>query len=198
MNCLLVLCLQDLAGEVDKLRQELNCSSTHEGSKKVDLVILVHNLAHKIPRLHQSVKPALSVLLDEVNAAKIPSILAITNKFAVSADRRQPAAATVIQAYEMSSSRSAVVNSSTYAVHEIEGASSTFQEKSVVVAGRRLANINAIMQGATQKMISAPISLIQLPFRRKEVVLSVEGVKTLRELVNRVLLDHEDDALMVS
>lgn len=188
--------LQDLAGEVDQLKQELNSLSMHEGSKKVDLVILVHNLAHKIPRLHQSVKPALSVLLDEVNAAKIPSILAITNKFAISADRRQPAAATVIQAYEMSSNRSVVVNSSAYAVHEIEGANSVVQEKSVDVAGRRLSNLNAIMQGATQKMISAPISLIQLPFRRKEVVLSVEGVKTLRELVNRVLLDHEDDDFM--
>lgn len=189
--------LQDLAGEVNQLKQELNCSSIHEASKKVDLVILVHNLAHKIPRLHQSVKPALSVLMDEVNSAKIPSILAITNKFAISADRRQQAAATVIQAYQMPSSFSVVMNSSTYAVHEIEGANSAVvQERSVDVAGRRLANLNAIMQGATQKIISAPISLIQRPFRRKEVVLPVEGVKHLRELVNKVLLDHEDAALM--
>eukprot|EP00250_Pteridium_aquilinum_P017677 c23734_g1_i2 orf=409-3576(+) len=189
--------LQDLAGEVNQLKQELTFSNIHEGSKKVDLVILVHNLAHKIPRLHQSVNPALSILMDEVSSAKIPSILAITNKFAVSADRRQPAAATVMKAYKMPSSLSVVVNSSTYAVHETQvGNGAVLQEKSVDVAGRRMANLNGIMQGATQRIFSAPISLIQLPFRRKAVVLPIEGVKSLRELVNRVLLDHEDAALM--
>lgn len=186
--------LQDLAGEVDRLKQELTLSSTDEGSTKVDLVILVHNLAHKIPRLHQSVKPALSILMDEVGAAKIPSILALTNKFAVSADRRQLAASTVIKTYQVPDNLSVVVNSSPYAVYELEGANNV--EKGVYAAGKRLANLNSIMQGATQRIMSGPISLIQFPFRKKEVVLPVEGVKTLRELVNGVLLDHEDAALM--
>ncbi|KAI5077717.1 hypothetical protein GOP47_0007541 [Adiantum capillus-veneris] len=186
--------LQDLTGEVEQLKQELAFSSTPDGTKKVDLVILVHNLAHKIPRLHHSVKPALSILTDEVAAAKIPSILAITNKFAVSADRRQSAAATVIKTYQVPDNHSVVVNSSPYAVHEFEGVNNV--DKTVLVAGRRLANLNSIMQGATQRIMSAPMNLIQLPFRRKEVVLPVEGVRNLRELVNGVLLDHEDAALM--
>ncbi|MCO5591357.1 hypothetical protein L7F22_045339 [Adiantum nelumboides] len=186
--------LQDLAGEVDLLKQELALSTTPDGSKKVDLVILVHNLAHKIPRLHHSVKPALSILMDEVASAKIPSILAITNKFAVSADCRQSAAATVIKTYQVPDNLSVVVNSSPYSVHELEAANNV--DKNVHAAGRRLAYLNGIMQGATQRIMSAPINLIQLPFRRKEVILPVEGVKNLRDLVNGVLLDHEDAALM--
>lgn len=190
--------LQDLQGEVDQLKEEVTFSNG-QGSKKVDLVILVHNLAHKIPRLHQSVnKPALSVLMEEISSAGIPNILAITNKFAVSADRRESAAATVIKAYQMPSNLSVIVNSSPYAVHGVGGVSNgVVQEKlSVDKGGRRMTNLNGIVQGATQRLISAPINLVQLPFRRKEVVLPVEGVKSLRELVNRVLLDHEDAALM--
>ncbi|KAH7286299.1 hypothetical protein KP509_33G068100 [Ceratopteris richardii] len=184
--------LQDLAGEADQLKQEL--SSARERSQKVDLVILVHNLAHKIPRMQQSVKPALSLLIDEVAAAEIPWILAITNKFAVSADRRQSASVTIIKAYEVPPNLCVVVNSSPYALYELDV--SNDMEKSVHVAGRRLANLNSIMQGATQKIISVPVNLVQYPFRKKRVILPVDGVKNLRELVESILLNHEDASLM--
>ena len=165
-----------------------------EGSKKVDLIILVHNLAHKIPRLHQSEKPALSVLLDEVASARIPRILAITNKFAVSAEQRQSASASVIRTYQIPSDLSVIVNSSPYVLqqHRVGGDDSSItQEKlGVDAVERRMANLN--------RLIAAPISLIQLPFRRKDMVLPIDGVKNLRDLVNRVLLEHEDATLRVS
>jgi hypothetical protein len=184
---------QDLTSEINQLRQEV---TPKDGSKKIDLIILVHNLAHKIPRLHHSDKPALSVLMDEVMSARIPSILAITNKFAVSADQRQSASASVSKAYQFPSDLSVVINSSPYALHQQYGVGSdknsvAAEDKlSVDVVQRRIANLN--------RLIAAPISLIQLPFRRKGLVLPIEGVKDLRDLVNRVLLEHEDATLTVS
>lgn len=187
--------LQDLAGEVNQLTQELTVSNGQLG-KKVDLVILVHNLAHKIPRLHQSSKPALSVVMDAVTTAGIPYVMAITNKFAVSADRRKTAAAAVMETYRVPSHQSVIVNSCPYAVHGIGDSSTDGLEKVIDERGRRSTALISMVQGARQRLISAPIHLVQLPFRRKEVVLPVEGVKTLCALVHRVLLDNEEVALL--
>ena len=126
-------------------------------------------------------------------SARIPRIIAITNKFAVSAEQRQSASASVIRTYQIPSDLSVIVNSSPYVLHQHrvggDNSSITQDKLGVDVVERRMANLN--------RLIAAPISLIQLPFRRKDMVLPIEGVKNLRDLVNRVLLEHEDATLRV-
>ena len=70
--------------EVRRFKEEL-LLGVHDLSRRTDLVIAVHNLAHRIPQYQQSntsrPQPALSLLLDEAKALGIPWILAVYNKW---------------------------------------------------------------------------------------------------------------------
>lgn len=183
--------LQDLPGEATRLKKELSIG-LGQPNKKIDLVILVHNLAHKIPRLHHSLaathpRPALSLLLDEVDAAGVPWVLAITNKFAVSADQLKSAVKTVVETYQVTSNMFVVVNSCAYAVHGIGTELHAWNSGEIT-------RVNNKMQGSVQRLISAPISLVQMPFRKKEVILPIEGVNTLWKIIDHVLMRYEESA----
>ncbi|EFJ12149.1 hypothetical protein SELMODRAFT_20285, partial [Selaginella moellendorffii] len=178
--------LQDLSYESEQLKNELSRADPY---KSLDLVVLVHNLAHKIPRLRQQAadhsRPALGTLLDEITTADVPFVLALTNKFAVSADRRQLASVAAMDAYKSTPDLTVVVNSCPYTVHGRGGTSESLLQSNS--GGDKV-------PGTAQRIISAPINLVQMPFRRKEEVLPVEGVKNLRALVHRVLLTREEAA----
>lgn len=155
--------------------------------KKLDLVILVHNLAHKIPHVRnpavkraQAQRPALTVLLDEVVAAGIPLILAITNKFAVSADQRQVCAAGVMDTYQVPPSLTVLVNSCPYKRSGVQ-----------VHSDGHPADAAA---GGSKSLRSRSMKLVQMPFRRSNELLPVQGVKSLQELIHTVLLSSEEDA----
>ncbi|KAL3682223.1 hypothetical protein R1sor_000245 [Riccia sorocarpa] len=188
--------MQDLPNEAENLKQELSASVGQYG-RKVDLVILVHNLGHKVSRLHLhhhhhtgerlTPRPALSVLLDEVQKAGIPLLLAITNKFAVSADRRLVAARTVMTEYRVSPRQAVLVNSRPHTVH---GVASETLESSPPAEGPDPPKV----QNAAQRLLSNSISFVPRPFRRKEVVLPSEGVKKLTTLVHEVLQSKEEAA----
>ncbi|KAH9331782.1 hypothetical protein KI387_003890, partial [Taxus chinensis] len=194
--------LQDLPGEVTRLKQELSFGAG-QLNKRIDLIVLVHNLAHKIPFLHHTLnktnpcpaathsRPALLWLMDEVAAAGIPWVLAITNKYAVSADRRMSAANAVMEIYQVPSNISVVLNSRSYVVHGTGTESSAFSSSEI---NSKEHTGNNKIQGAAQWLISAPMNLVQMPFRKKEVILRVEGVNTLRKIIHQVLKSHEDHA----
>lgn len=187
--------LQDLPAEATHLKKELSIG-LGQLNKKIDLVILVHNLAHKIPRLHYPLaathsRPALSLLLDEVDAAGVPWVLAITNKFAVSADQLKLTAKNVVETYQVHSNMFVVVNSCAYAVHGIGTELNGWN--SGEITSKEL-NANNRIQGSVQRLISAPISLVQMPFRKKEVILPIEGVNTLWKIIQHVLMSNEESA----
>lgn len=188
------LALQDLVNETERLRQEVRLSAGRSG-KKLDLIILVHNLAHKIPRLHggdsRRPRPALGVLLDEVTTAGIPVVLAITNKFAVSADRRHLAALTIMNTYQVPASLTVVVNSCPYSVHGLSSESLD----SLVPALE--ASSKGPVQGAAQRLFFGPMRLVPRPFGKREVVLPTEGINKLISLVHNVLSDQEESAFEV-
>jgi hypothetical protein len=209
----------------------------------------------------------------------VPLILAVTNKFATSAERRYPAAASVMEAYHVSPSHVAIVNSRPYIVQgalhpadraklivpavgppgvekekeskgkgdrresdrgagdetpegredgrAVEASPSRNPEASGAPGGLSakgesgppIASISGSLsstgassggggsgssglpgglpagafQGTASFVASAPRSLN--PFKRKELVLPVEGVKELRDLVHSALELDEEQAL---
>lgn len=170
--------LQDLPGDAQRLHKEL-AVKVGPNSKKLDLVIVVHNLSHKIPQMRASSRPALALLIDEVAAAGVPYILTITNKFAVSADRRQLATMAVMETYQMPPNRSVVVNSCPHVVHGIVADSMSEKEGA----------------GWQPRLLAGSMNLVQRPFRKKEVVKPSEGIENLQALVHRVLLEQEEAAM---
>lgn len=159
-------------------------------SQKTDLVILVHNLSHRIPRYGQSKaspQPALSLLLDEAKTVGIPWVLAITNKFSVSAHEQKTSINGVLQAYQASPTLTEVVNSCPYVMPTSVGVELSWRAEDTVPdrnsVGRRL--------------IFAPLNLVRRPFRRKPSILPVDGVTSLCQLVHRVLRNNEEAALQV-
>ncbi|KAG0584295.1 hypothetical protein KC19_3G200400 [Ceratodon purpureus] len=171
--------LQDLPGDAQRLQKEL-AVKVGPNSKKIDMVILVHNLAHKIPQMRASSRPALALLMDEVTAAGVPFILTITNKFAVSADRRQIATQGVLDTYQVPPTRSVVVNSCPHVVHG-------------VVTDTLVENEGGGWQ--PQRLITGSMNLVQRPFRKKEVVQPSQGIENLQALVHSVLLEQEEAAM---
>jgi len=171
--------LQDLPGDAQRLHKEL-AVKVGPYSKKLDLVILVHNLAHKIPQMRASSRPALALLLDEVAAARVPFILTITNKFAVSADRRQIATMGVMDTYQVPLNRSVVVNSCPHVVHGVATDSLVETESS---------------GWQPQRIISGSMNLVQRPFRKNPMVQKAEGIENLQALVHSVLLEQEEAAM---
>lgn len=177
--------LQDLNREVSRFRDEL-WMGIRDLSRKTDLIVLVHNLSHKIPRYNQSdmsqQKPVLSLLLDEAKSLGIPWVLAITNKFSVSAHQQKAAVDAVVQAYQASLSTTEVINSFPYVMPGAASASLSWGATGGDSDGRK----------GAQKLLFAPINLVRKPFQKKDIVLSVEGVTSLCQLVHRVLRSQEE------
>ncbi|MBA0832175.1 hypothetical protein Goarm_016581 [Gossypium armourianum] len=181
--------LQELAMEASRFKDEL-WRGIRDLSKKTDLIVLVHNLSHKIPQYNHpdalQQYPALSVLLDEAKALGIPWVLAITNKFSVSAHQQRAAINTVVQAYQASPSTTEVVNSCPYVMPGAASASLPWGVISSEDSDGRM---------GVQKLLSAPIDLVRRPFQRKDIVFPVERVNSLCHLVHRVLRSHEEASL---
>ncbi|XP_019263726.1 PREDICTED: uncharacterized protein LOC109241438 isoform X3 [Nicotiana attenuata] len=190
------LCYSDSAGVN---LQNLNMEATHfrddlwkgirDLSKKTDLVILVHNLSHRIPRYSDSnasqPQPAICLLLNEAKSLGIPWILAITNKFSVSAHQQKAAISAALKEYQASPSTTEVINSCPYVMPSAAGAPQSWYTEGKDHEG---------MNGA-QKLIFAPLELVRRPFQKKASILPVDGVSALCELVHRVLRSHEEAAL---
>ncbi|XP_040993723.1 uncharacterized protein LOC121240371 isoform X1 [Juglans microcarpa x Juglans regia] len=156
--------LQDLNGEISRFRDEL-WMGIRDLNQKTDLIVLVHNLSHKIPRYNHSdlsqQKPVLSLMLDEAQSLGIPWVLAITNIFSVSANQQKAAVDAVVQAYQVSLSATAVINSCPYVIPSAASASSWD-------------------------------AIVRRPFQKKDIVLPMEGVSSLCQLVHRVLQSHAE------
>lgn len=161
-------------------------------SRKTDLIVLVHNLSHKIPRYNCSSasgqqQPALSLLLNEAKSLGIPWVLAITNKFSVSAHQQRAAIDAVMQAYQASPSTTEVINSCPYVMPGAVSASLSWDASGGDSDGR----------SGAQKLLHAPINLVWRPFQRKDNILPVEGINSLGQLVHRVLRTHEEVSFQV-
>ncbi|KAK4408707.1 hypothetical protein Sango_0451700 [Sesamum angolense] len=179
--------LQNLSMEASRFRDEL-WKGIRDLSQKIDLVVLVHNLSHRIPRYGQSntsQPPALSLLLDEAKSLGVPWVLAITNKFSVSAHQQKVAINAVLQAYQASPSLTEVINSCPYVMPSAVGDSLSWRTTNTVPDGTN----------SSQKLIFAPINLVRRPFQKKPAVLPVEGVTALCQLVHGVLRSNEEAAL---
>ncbi|KAG8642010.1 uncharacterized protein LOC110627971 isoform X2 [Manihot esculenta] len=181
--------LQELNKEVSRFRDEL-WMGIRELSRKTDLIILVHNLSHKIPRSSNqnasSQQPVLSLVLDEAKALGIPWVLAVTNKFSVSAHQQKTAIDAVLHAYQSSLSTMEVVNSCPYVIHTAAASASLSLAAAERDSGGRM---------GAQNLIFAPFNLVRRPFQRRDTVFPVEGVNSLCQLVHRVLRSHEEASL---
>lgn len=190
LNPCLVFSLQDLNREVSRFRDEL-WMGIRDLSRKTDLIVLVHNLSHKIPRYNHpdmiQQKPVLSLLLDEAKSLGIPWVLAVTNRFSVSAHQQKAAVDAVVQAYQASLSTTGVINSCPYVMPGAASASLSWGATGADSDGR---------MGA-QKLLSVPMNLVRRPFQKKDIVLPVEGVKPLCQVVHRVLRSHEEASFQV-
>lgn len=183
--------MQNLNMEASRFRDDL-WKGIRDLSQKIDLVVLVHNLSHRIPRYGQSSAsqppPALSLLLDEAKSLGVPWVLAITNKFSVSAHQQRPSVNAVLQAYQASPSSTEVVNSCPYVMPSAAGDSLSWHSAKGVPDETK---------GGGQKLIFAPMNLVRKPFVKKPAVLPVEGVTALCQLVHRVLRSNEEASLQV-
>lgn len=178
--------LQELTMEAARFKDEM-WMGICDLSRKTDLIVLVHNLSHKIPRYNYSSasgqqQPALSLLLNEAKALGIPWVLAITNKFSVSAHQQRAAIDAVMQAYQASPSTTEVINSCPYVMPGAVSASLSWGASGGDSDGR----------SGAQKLLHAPINLVWRPFQRKDNILPVEGINSLGQLVHRVLRTHEE------
>lgn len=181
--------MQTLNLEASNFRDEL-WKGIRDLSQKTDLVVLVHNLSHRIPRYGQSnasQPPALTLLLDEAKSVGIPWVLAITNKFSVSAHQQKAVIYDVLQAYQASPTLTEVVNSCPYVMP-----SSVGDELSWRAADRVPDRVSV-----GRRLIFAPLNLVRRPFQKKPAVLPVDGVASLCQLIHRVLRKDEEVALQV-
>lgn len=182
--------MQDLNKEASRFKNEL-WTGVRDLNSKTDLIILVHNLSHKIPWYTQSNPstrlPALSFLLDEAKSLGIPWVLAITNKFSVSAHQQKPAVESVLQAYQATPSITEVVNSCPYVMPAAASSLTSMGEGSK----------DSDEWVGPHKLISAPVNMVRRSFQKKNTTLPVEGVGSLCQLVHRVISNHEELALQV-
>ncbi|PQQ13795.1 uncharacterized protein Pyn_00039 [Prunus yedoensis var. nudiflora] len=162
------LCFCDSAGvNLQELNMEATCfrdelwAGIRDLNRKTDL----------IP------KPALSLLLDEAKSLGIPWVLAVTNKFSVSAHQQKEAIGAVIQSYQASPRTTCVINSCPYVMPSAGASSGDADERM-----------------SAQKLIYAPINLVRRPFQKKEIILPVEGVNSLRQVVHHAVRTHEEAA----
>ncbi|GAV70759.1 Lipase_3 domain-containing protein [Cephalotus follicularis] len=177
--------LQELNLEASRFRDEL-WMGLRDLSKKTDIIILVHNLSHRIPRYNhpnaQQQNPAVSLLLDEAKSLGIPWVLAITNKFSVSAHQQKAAIDAVLQAYQAPPSTTEVVNSCPYVMPSAANASLQWGSADGGSDGKIV----------PQNLFFAPINFVRRPFQKKDTILPVDGVTSLCQLVHRVLQSHEE------
>lgn len=155
------------------------------------MIVLVHNLSHTIPRYSDSngtqQKPVLSLFLDEAKCLGIPWVIAITNKFAVSAHHQKAAIDAALKAYQVSPSSVEVINSCPYVMPGFAGASLSWDAT----------NAESNNRVGAQKLLFAPINFVRRPFLKKEIVLQVEGVSSLCQQIHRVLRSHEESSFQV-
>ncbi|KAK7286747.1 hypothetical protein RJT34_21966 [Clitoria ternatea] len=179
--------MQELNMETSRFRDEL-WFGIRDISRKTDLIVLVHNLSHSIPRCSNSngtvQRPVLSLFLDEAKSLGIPWVLAITNKFAVSAHHQKAAVDAALKAYQASPSLTEIINSCPYVMPGFAGASLSLDAT----------NADSKRRVAAEKLIFAPINFVRRPFQKKEIVLPVEGVNSLCQQIHRVLRSHEESS----
>ncbi|XP_061370914.1 uncharacterized protein LOC133313542 isoform X2 [Gastrolobium bilobum] len=179
--------MQQLKMETSRFRDEL-WLGIRDLSRKTDLIVLVHNLSHSIPRYSNSngtqERPVLTLFLDEAKSLGIPWVLAITNKFAVSAHHQKAAIDAALKAYEASPSSTEVINSCPYVMPGFAGASLSWDAT----------NADSNRWVDAQKLMFAPINFVRRPFQKKEIVLPVEGVNSLCQQIHRVLRSHEESS----
>ncbi|KAK6940458.1 Fungal lipase-like domain [Dillenia turbinata] len=192
----LVLCGHSLGGAVAVLAtlailRVVNASSPAKESEKVQIKCItfsqppVGNAALReylttTTRMHCSNSQPF-LLLDEAKALGIPWILAITNKFSVSAHQQRAAIDAVLKAYRASPSFTEVINSRPYV---LPGAGNTSSWSEIEeISKERI---------SPQKLIFAPINFFQGPFQRKVPILPVEGVTAFCQLAHRVLRSQEE------
>lgn len=161
-------------------------------AKKTDLIILVHNLSQKIPRYHHpnasKPQPALSLLLNEAKALNIPYVLALTNRFSVSAHQQNTLIASAMEAYEASADTTQVINSSPFFIASNASAVQPMTSANEL-SGRK--------EAGSPRSVFAPLSLSLLPLQRRAGVMPIEGVGAFRGLVHRVLRSNEEMAFQV-
>lgn len=176
--------IQNLNMEASRFRDEL-WKGIRDLSKKIDLVVLVHNLSHRVPRYGSSASqpPALSVLLDEAKSLGVPWVLAITNKFSVSAHQQKEAINTVVRAYQASPSSTVVINSCPYVMPCAVGASLSWNAVNSDATDRKSGN---------ETLIFAPLNFVRRPFQKKPAVLHIEGVTALCQIIYQVLHTKEE------
>lgn len=177
--------LQEIHSEVSRFREELQ-SGVCDLTKKIDLVVLVHNLSQKIPQYHRSDNslPTLSILLNEAKARSIPWIFAITNKFSVSAHQQKMLVKYAMEAYEASQNTTVIVNTCPFVVPTV---ASSLQSQSS-------ADKNLSRKEPSQWMIQAPLNLARMTFQKRGVVFPVDGIAAFRQLVHHTLRSHEEVA----
>ncbi|KAL9228371.1 hypothetical protein vseg_003960 [Gypsophila vaccaria] len=181
--------LQELSAEASRFRDELWMGIRDLG-RKIDLLVLVHNLAHQVPRSSDSKsshqRPALSLLLDEAKSLGIPWVLAITNKFAVSAHQQRAAIDAVLKAYQASPSNTEIVNSCPYVIHTSGSSYASLSS----VAAREDMDRGMVPHG----LVLGPINFVRRPFQRKATILPVEGVDSLCKLLHNELRSKEESS----
>ncbi|KAJ8479200.1 hypothetical protein OPV22_022927 [Ensete ventricosum] len=177
--------LQELHLEVSRFREELQIGA-RELSRKTDLVVLVHNLSNKIPWFNDTSTsvPALSLLLNEAKAHEIPWVLAITNKFSVSAHQQKMLIDSAMEAYKASPDMTVIVNSCPFV---IPTASSNLQPLHSV-------DDNLVGNESNRIVRRLPFNIARLSFQKKVAVMPVEGITAFRQLVHRVLASNEEMA----
>ncbi|RRT76723.1 hypothetical protein B296_00013479 [Ensete ventricosum] len=183
-----IFVLQELHLEVSRFREELQIGA-RELSRKTDLVVLVHNLSNKIPWFNDTSTsvPALSLLLNEAKAHEIPWVLAITNKFSVSAHQQKMLIDSAMEAYKASPDMTVIVNSCPFV---IPTASSNLQPLHSV-------DDNLVGNESNRIVRRLPFNIARLSFQKKVAVMPVEGITAFRQLVHRVLASNEEMAFQL-
>jgi hypothetical protein len=125
--------------------------------------------------------------LDEAKCLGIPWVLAITNKFAVSAHHQKAAIDAALKAYQVAPSSVEVINSCPYVMPGFAGASLSWEST----------NAEPDKRVGAQKLLFAPINFVRRPFQKREIVLQVEGVNALCQQIHRVLRSHEESSFQV-
>jgi len=176
--------------ETSRFRDEL-WHGIRDLSRKTDLIVLVHNLSHSIPRCSNSngaqPRPVLSLFLDEAKSLGIPWVFAISNKFAVSAHHQKAAIDAALKAYQASPSSTEIINSCPYVMPGFAGASLSLDTT----------NTDSSTRVGAQRLIFAPINFVRRPFLKKEIVLPVERVNSLCQQIHHILRSHEESSFQV-
>lgn len=180
--------MQALSSETSRFKDEL-WAGIRDLNIKTDLIVLVHNLSHSIPRYNDSngaqQKPVLSLFLDEAKCLGIPWVLAITNKFAVSAHHQKSAIDAALKAYQVSPSSVEIINACPYVMPGFAGASLSWDAATNAESSKRV---------GPQNLLFAPFNFVRRPFLKREIVLQVEGVTALCEKIHHALRSHEESS----